>query len=264
MTELEDRLRMALVERAADFTASPDAWERTTARARRPLRLFTSGMPGRRGLTRFTPLAAAAVIVAVAISTAALASSGGWRDLVSSPATASSPVTPPWYWQLGPIEKPLRDGKYTQQQLEVFRRRMWVRSWLRTQPMCGGLVGPVTSFDKTNVWFSQATGSYQGTYLCSSSSGGSLAGPAGLGRGVLANAFGWDSGEGSSGDAVNSVTSVTAVLANGRSVTGRVWRGRGLPFGLWQVSYPLTDPAALVFRNATGRVVATLHVQNDT
>jgi len=33
MTDLEDRVRYALQARAMRFTASPDAWERTRARA---------------------------------------------------------------------------------------------------------------------------------------------------------------------------------------------------------------------------------------
>ena len=33
MTDLEDRVRDALLARAGEFTASPDAWERTRARA---------------------------------------------------------------------------------------------------------------------------------------------------------------------------------------------------------------------------------------
>jgi hypothetical protein len=243
MNDLEDRLRTALVARAADFTASPDAWERTTARARRPLRSFTFGLPGRRGLSRFTPLAAAAAVVAVAIVTASLASTGGWRDLVSGrPAASTAGVKPPWYWRPGaPNTVPVQRAR--------------IRGWLFARAMCGRLVGPVISFDKATVWYSWGTGAYKDLYLCRSSASGSVAGPAG--RGTPANTEGW-ARTGISGDAVTSVTAVTAVLADGHRVAGQVWRGGGLPYGLWEVDYPATDSAVIVFRNAAGRVVTQL------
>jgi hypothetical protein len=56
-----------------------------------------------------------------------------------------------------------------------------------------------------------------------------------------------------------SVTSVTAVLADGSRVTGKVWRGGGLPYGLWEVDYPAADSAVIVFRNAAGQVVTQLN-----
>jgi hypothetical protein len=245
MNDLEDRLRGALGARAADFTASPDAWERTTARARRPLRLLTIGIPGRRGLSRFTPLAAAAAVVAVAITTATLASTGGWHDLVSSrPATSTAPVEPPWYWQPGAVPN------------TALRQESRIRGWLKFRPECGRLLGPVISFDKATVWYSWGTGAYKDLYLCDSSDSGSQAAPAG--RGTPANTEGW-APDGISGDAVASVTSVTAVLADGQRVTGKVWRGGGLPYGLWEVDYPATDSAVIIFRNAAGQVVTQLN-----
>jgi hypothetical protein len=42
-------------------------------------------------------------------------------------------------------------------------------------------------------------------------------------------------------------------------LAGRIWRGDGLPYGLWEVNYPAADSAVIVFRNAAGRVVATLY-----
>jgi hypothetical protein len=245
MNDLEDRLRTALTARAADFTASPGAWERTTARARRPLRLFTSGRAGRRGLSRFTPLAAAAAVVAVAVTAATLASTGGWHDLVSSrPGTSTTaPVKPPWYWQPGAPNTALA-------------QRGRDRGWLMAAPMCGRLIGPVISFDKATVWYSWGTGVYKDLYLCESSANGSQAGPAG--RGPLATTQGW-ARDGLSGDAVPSVSSVTAVLADGHRVTGKVWHGGGLPYGLWEVDYPATDSAVIVFRDAAGKVVTQLN-----
>lgn len=62
-----------------------------------------------------------------------------------------------------------------------------------------------------------------------------------------------------SGVAASGVTSVTAVLADGKKYTGTFVNGRGFPYQVWLVSYPTKDPAALIFRNAAGRQVAVLH-----
>jgi hypothetical protein len=62
-----------------------------------------------------------------------------------------------------------------------------------------------------------------------------------------------------SGVAVRGVTSVTAVLADGRKYTGTFVNGKLFTYPVWLVSYPLKDPATLVFRNAAGKEVAVLH-----
>jgi len=64
MTDLEERVRDALRARAEEFTASPDAWERTRARAgRRAIRRQAHRPARQRWLTRFAPLAAAAAVL---------------------------------------------------------------------------------------------------------------------------------------------------------------------------------------------------------
>ena len=62
-----------------------------------------------------------------------------------------------------------------------------------------------------------------------------------------------------SGVAVRGVTSVTAVLADGRQYTGTFVTGKLFTYPVWLVSYPLSDPATLVFRNGAGKEVAVLH-----
>ena len=62
-----------------------------------------------------------------------------------------------------------------------------------------------------------------------------------------------------SGVAVRGVTSVTAVLADGKDYTGTIITGKLFTYPVWIVSYPLKDPATLVFRNAAGKEVAVLH-----
>jgi hypothetical protein len=62
-----------------------------------------------------------------------------------------------------------------------------------------------------------------------------------------------------SGIAVPGVTSVTAELQNGRKYAGTLVRGKQFTYPVWFVSYPLKDPATLVFRDAAGKEVAVLH-----
>ena len=58
--------------------------------------------------------------------------------------------------------------------------------------------------------------------------------------------------------AAPQITAVTALLTNGRRVRGVVVSGRGFPVKAWQVSYPVADPATLLFSDAAGRLVGTL------
>ena len=58
------------------------------------------------------------------------------------------------------------------------------------------------------------------------------------------------------------MTSVTAVLADGKTYSGTFVNGRGFPYRVWLVSFPARATATLVFRNADGQVVATEHGTN--
>ena len=105
MTDLEDRVRDALLTWAEEFTTSPDAWERTRARAgRRAIRRQARRPERQRWLTRFTPLAAAAAVVVIGVGTATLAETGGFSAALrqvglghsgnSAPQATSSGVGP--------------------------------------------------------------------------------------------------------------------------------------------------------------------------
>jgi len=61
------------------------------------------------------------------------------------------------------------------------------------------------------------------------------------------------------GIAAPAVTSVTAVLADGKTYAGVFVHGRGFPYQVWLVSYPTTEAATLLFRDVAGQVVSTLH-----
>lgn len=60
------------------------------------------------------------------------------------------------------------------------------------------------------------------------------------------------------GAATALVTSMAAVLPGGRSFPGVVKTGHGFPVKAWTVSYPQAKGARLVFRDASGREVASL------
>jgi hypothetical protein len=62
-----------------------------------------------------------------------------------------------------------------------------------------------------------------------------------------------------SGVAARGVTSVTAVLADGRKYTRTFVSGSLFTYPVWLVRYPLKDRATLVFRNTAGAEVAVLH-----
>jgi hypothetical protein len=54
------------------------------------------------------------------------------------------------------------------------------------------------------------------------------------------------------------VASVTAVLPGGHWYPGTVKSGRGFAVKAWMVGYPINKGAHLVFRDASGKIVATL------
>jgi len=60
------------------------------------------------------------------------------------------------------------------------------------------------------------------------------------------------------GAAADTVASVAAVLPGGHSYPGTVKSGRGFAVKAWMVGYPINKGAHLVFRDASGKTVATL------
>jgi hypothetical protein len=52
---------------------------------------------------------------------------------------------------------------------------------------------------------------------------------------------------------------VTAVVADGKKYSGTIVTNKLFTDPVWIVSYPLKDPATLVFRDAAGAQVAVLH-----
>jgi hypothetical protein len=233
MNTIEDRLRDALRERAAQSPIDPDAWARTVTRSRR--------RPGRvPGWTRYMiPLAAAAAVVAIVVGATEL--TGGPRggsgatgtSASASPSAVGAPAPP------GPGDSLIKGTTVLSAIIPVKLTAGQQTTW-------------------TFVWFSRPdSGSDRDIQLCSITDGAGYDGSGGCQPPVL------EAGQGYAGgvDPVRTiatdkqVTSATALLPHGRSVSGVLAFGRGFPDKVWLVQFPEEDSATVVLRNAAGQVV---------
>lgn len=241
MTDLEDRVRDALLARAGEFTTSPDAWERTRARAGRRAVRRQAGRPRRqRWLTRFTPLAAAAAVLAIAAGSAIFAETGG------SPAPRATPTS------VGGAGFAGVDCAFPGMNKKI--------------PVFGVQISAKVTVNGVTSWWTRIPEDRfpqvkTDLSLCQTHDSGGTGSPElPLGQGQLVRADGpptaflADSSS-VSGIAAGSVTSVAAVLANGHVIPGSVAYGRGFPYAAWWVDYLQGISATLVFRDAAGRVV---------
>jgi hypothetical protein len=246
MTDLEDRVREALLARADEFTASPGAWERTTARAGRRAARWHAGRPRRqRWLTRFTPLAAAAAVIVIAAGAAIVAGTGGTSG---SPAPQATPTAS---GRTGGFPGAICDFP-SRYKIKVVGVPISVK---------------VTVNDVTSWWTRIPEGIFPQVKttlaLCQTHDGGGSGSPiTPLRPGQLVTVSGPDGGlqDGNSvsGIAVAAVTAVEADLANGSVVRGSVGYGRGFPYAAWWLLYPEGIAATLVFRDAAGHAIATV------
>lgn len=199
MNTVEDRLRDALRAHAEDFSAHPDAWERTMARGRK--------RPGRSPRwTRFMiPAAAAAAVVAVVAGAIALISHGGPRGGSVGAVSASASPSPS-----GPPAPP-GPGDYL----------------IKSTPPSSAIVpvkltvGQQTTW--TFVWFGRMKSDPGGgIQLCSETYGGGYGGTGGCGPLQLQAQQGFVAGAGTIKLIVSDrkVTSLTAQLPAGRQVSG--------------------------------------------
>jgi hypothetical protein len=252
MTDLEERVRDALQARAMRFTASPDAWERTRARAGdRAVRRQAYRPARRRWLTRFTPLAAAAAVLVIGAGTAILAGTGGFGGSPAPQATKTATATPT---PTGRRAFPGLDCAFPGMNKKI--------------PVTGVQISAKVTVNGVTTWWTRIS---ENEYpqvktdlsLCQTHDGGGSSSPvARLAPGQLMTASrvigGLSDGNSVSGIAVASVTSVEADLANGSVVRGSVAYGRGFPYAAWWLVYPEGIAATLVFRDAAGQAVATV------
>lgn len=257
MTDLEERVRDALRARAGEFTASADAWERTTARAgRRAIRRQARRPRRQRWLTRFTPLAAAAAVLVIGVGSATLAGTAGFGGVLRHAGLGPDGNTTP---RATPSPGKGRGGGANRGVACAFPRMPG------NIPVSGVPISAKVTVDNVTTWWTRIP---KGMYpqvntdlnLCQvHGSGGSGSPVAPLAPGQLVQAGtpygGLSDGMQVSGIAVASVTSVEADLANGSVVHGWVANGRGFPYAAWWLTYPQGIAATLVFRDAAGRAV---------
>jgi hypothetical protein len=268
---VEDRVREALREHAEDFTAHPDAWQQL--RARRAAGGRRRAVRRRSWPARFIgPAAAAAAVVVIVLAGAAV--NGDFDGTGNSGAAGISPTgagqsstTPSPAPPLGPYAP---SGP--------------AEMMLATDPPVSAIIGlkvpwtgPGKKADKVTgyFWLSYGQPSYwldqvlAGLQFCNDTVNTTIGESGGfcwplpqLGPGHLASVTG-NENDGTNqrillGAAAAQVTSVAAVLPDGRSLAGVVKTGRGFSGNAWIVGYPPSAGVRLVFRNASGQQVTTL------
>ncbi len=294
MNTLEDRVRSALRARAEDFSADPDAWPRVAARRRAGRRRRAALLRRRWPAAFLLPAAAAAAVVATVVAAVTVAGVAG-RPTSSTgaagPGTSRSVVTPTF----GPDSRsgsagPTGGGDATPtptpstgpSPLGPYSSGGPAEEMLQTDPPASAVIGlPVTpAAGSVNravgyFWIGHASPRYwldqitPGPQFCNDTVDATNGESSGfcwplprLGAGQAASVTGNEYvGTGQpvlAGAATAQVASVAAVLPGGRSFPGVVKTGRGFPVKAWTVSYPQAKGVRLVFRDASGREVASL------
>jgi hypothetical protein len=270
MNTLEDRVRGALRVRAEDFSADPDAWARIrtrsrAARRRPPVLRFL------RGGRLLIPAAAAAAVVAIVLASVGLSDVFGRAGSApevggtarpkptstANPGAVPSPLGP--YSPSGPASQMLLTDPPVSAVIALGIPRAAGHPDHANGYFWIGYASP-------RYWFDQIT---PGPQFCNDTVNVTSGGSSGfcwplprLGAGHLSSVTGSENvGTGQTilqGAAAAQVTSMAAVLPDGRSYPGVVKTGRGFPVKAWTVGYPPAQGVRLVFRDASGAEVATL------
>jgi hypothetical protein len=240
MTSVEDRLRDALRERAAQSPIDPDAWPRTVARTRRAdraSRWFRFGIPA----------AAAAAVVAIVVGVTALTGLGG---LYGGPAATkgATPTASP-----SGVPAPPGPGSYEMQQAPPVTAVVPVKL----------IVGAQTTW--TFVWFGYLKNDRaEGIVMCTVTEperagwyGGGGCGPANVPAHQVAYRIG-PCNLITMGTALKQVTAVSARQADGLTVHGVVVSGRGFPYKFWAVVRYAAANRQIIFRGADGAELGQL------
>jgi hypothetical protein len=252
MNTLENRLRDALSERAALSRIGQDAWQRTVARSRRRWR------PGRIGVRAgiAAPLAAAAAIVAIVVGVTSIAD----QPPVGHPSQARTSTPAPTPTPTGTPCTVDRLRSLCTSEVVTVRQGSGIQATVSSYYF-GYLIDRQTGKPALSLDFCALVDLQHPGAVRSGSSGGGGCSTGSLSQGQLASAANASPQLNVQfGLAARQITSVSAVLTNGRRVRGDVVFGRGFPYKAWQVSYPVADPATLLFFDAVGRQVDKLFV----
>jgi hypothetical protein len=271
MTSVEERVRAALSAHAEEFSAHPDAWQQLTARNRRRSRLRRPGRARPRPAwpaKAVIPAAAAAAVVAIVLAATMLVNnvSGGAGGSEGSGRAGAARTTPPpgrgsVYSPSGPAQDMLIQNPPVSAVIGL--PLPWTGPGPKAAKVTGYFwIGPYSP----KYWLAQIA---SGPQFCNDTVNQTTGQSAGfcwplphLGAGHAAVVTGRE-GVGTSqailaGAAADTVASVAAVLPGGHSYPGTVKSGRGFAVKAWMVGYPINKGAHLVFRDASGKTVATL------
>ena len=257
---IEERLRGALATQSQRFSASPDAWQRVEEKASRRIR--SARRPRGTGwLARHSsfavPATAAATVIAVALGASALShglSSTGNSANHHAPAkpAAENPVTAqarrePLLARLLATDPPI--GKVTSLKLT---RNITTFAWLG-QPDPLFWFPYITTGPEFCQWTANSSG--HGSGYCWPMSALDI-GPT-QPADVVTNRYNARAGNPViSGIARPDVTSVTAVLPDGRQFHGVVSTGLGSgPDKAWSVTSPADNGTKLIFTGAAGQIL---------
>jgi hypothetical protein len=252
MNTVEDRLREALAERAAQTSVDPDAWDKTMARSRH--RLLPWRWPA--WAVKLSPVVGVAAALAVIVAATLLGGHIG-RGAGTSGSANASPSTRP---SSSPSPSTSRPAGLSAAVREI--------------PPVTPFVSISLAADghqlRDSLWFGYVPGhAIAGIALCQFNVGGFYDGysactSGGLATGTLARSAATDgTGWIRLGVAASRATSVTALLPGGKSAHGTVRSVHGLSYKVWAVSYPVADAATLVFRDAAGHQVTRLNMPLD-
>lgn len=247
MNALEERLREALADRAAQSPIDPDAWEKTVARSRRGRR------PGpikrrrlRLALPRWSPagvmipVTAAAAVVAIILVAVSLTGGAPTRSRnLGTGSVSETATTPP--------------SAGTPRQ---------VTDLLRTNPAVTSIVSVKVGTNLVYVWFSNLTDDYLcyvvvgiptpggGDRACFSYTAPILKDTV-LGPELITPI--------TIGKAVMQATSITVRLSDGGFAPAAIVSGRGFPFKVCFANIPPQYSSTIVVRDAAGHEVAHDH-----
>jgi hypothetical protein len=278
MNTLEDRLRDALRERADHSPVSSDAWERvlTRVRRRRAFRLGGHAWHARYVIPALAAAAVAGVIIAANVIAGQLPSPSATPGAGTTPSAVPTSVA----WQLGLARSLAQQVPPTSAVLAYQDSPegtgVYAVFWLghRSQSLWFDNVDPgiqLCSVMSSNNAIEQpeyGTASPERPATLGNGTGFCQAAPqlaAGQvvrvteGTSVGGNPSALAALSARSGIAAAPVASVTAVLPDGRTFAGVVGTGRGFTDKVWSVAYPPDGAVRLVFRDSSGRVLASLN-----
>jgi hypothetical protein len=251
MNSLEERVQAALRAHSESFSASDDAWERVRARVSSS-RKIRSRFPRTARLA--VPAAAAATVAAVALGATALTHGFSVRGGTAAPdgSATSTPVP-------SRVGRSLPTGPDPQM--------------LVTDPPASAIISlDIAAGARNWFWIGTPRSQYWLQYIETSRDFCQWAATTNDGSGAcwpmpvlntsrLAVVLHSDNQAGSlslSGAAAPEIASVTSVLPDGRTFSGKVGTGRGFPLKAWAAGSPTVKGTRLVFRDAAGHMVANL------